>query len=213
MPRPQPTKLFHFTHVDHLATIARDGLLCDSQVHVPGRLKNEVGNLDVKENRRGRQVSIAPGGVVADYVPFYFTARNLMLYQIKTGQVPTYQGGQDGLVFLCTTLERVVQSGLEWVASNRNAATRLADFTNVVGDLDSHVEWELAASSTFNKTPTEPDRPQRHQAELLVHQCVPWDAIMFIGTRTQADLVKVEGILGNLDGHQPRLGVRVEWYF
>ena len=89
MPRPVPTRLYHFTHVSHLATIVRDGLLCDAQAHVGDRLRIEVGNREIKTQRRQRPVLCGPGGVVADYVPFYFAPRSPMLYAIKGGNVPT----------------------------------------------------------------------------------------------------------------------------
>lgn len=213
MPRPVPTWLYHFTPIDHLAPIARDGLVCDRDAHGPERLQVEVGNVEVKELRRRKIVSSGPGGYVADYVPFYFGRRGPMLYNIHTGRVPTYQGGQRGLVYLCTTLERVIDLGLPWVASDRNAATRLARFTADDGELDGHVDWKLVASRSFAKTDIDPERPQRHQAELLVHGRLPWAAIMFIGARTHDDLDRVQAVLGTLRGYQPDRDVRPGWYF
>ncbi len=213
MLRPSPLRAFHFTHVDHLPSIARDGLVCDTDAHVPGRLTTEVGNLGVKGQRRRREVDVGPGGVVADYVPFYFTARNLMLYQIQTGRVDTYRRGQNGLIFLCTTLEAVTERGLSWVVSDRNASTSLARFTSNVADLDRHVDWPLASTPTFDRTPEDSERPQRHQAELLVHRAVPWDAVMFIGSRDADDLARVDAVLGTLKGYRPGRGVRPGWYF
>lgn len=213
MPRPRPTRLFHFTHVDHLASIARDGLVCDAQAHHDGRLQTEVGNVGVKEQRRKRVVRVGPGGVVADYVPFYFAPRNLMMYQIHTGQVPTYRGGQEPLVYLCTTLEQLISLGLPWVASNRNATKAIAAFTDDPKALDHHVDWDLASTSTFNATPEDPDRPSRHQAELLVHSRVPWEAVMFVGVRDARVLTQVQAVLRTLGGHRPKSDVRVDWYF
>lgn len=213
MTRPQPTWLWHFTHVDHLPSIARDGLVCDAEAHTPDRLTTEVGNVSIKARRHQKSVDVDPGGFVADYVPFYFTARGLMLFQIYTGRVSTYHEGQAGLVYLCTTLERVNELELPWVASNRNAATAVAQFTSDLTMLDRHVDWPLATTSTFNRTPEDPERSQRHQAELLVHRRVPWEAILFVGVRQAGDLSCVEVALGTLDGHQPKRGVRPRWYF
>lgn len=213
MTRPKPTWIYHFTHIDHLRSIVRGGLVCDNDAHRPGLLSVEVGNASVKQRRRYVQVPVGPGGVVADYVPFYFVPRNLMLYQIKTGKVPTFTGGQDGLIFLCTTLERLIELGLPWVASSRNAATSLAKFTDDVDRLDGHIDWPLATTSTFDITSDDPERPKRHQAELLVHRCLPWEAVKYVGTRTEDDLNRVEQVLGSLGGHQPGRNVRGHWYF
>ena len=46
------TPVFHFTHIDNLSTIARDGLRCDSDVQPSGLLRQEVGNLSIKDLRR-----------------------------------------------------------------------------------------------------------------------------------------------------------------
>lgn len=200
MARPRPTRAYHFTHVSHLASIMRDGLVSDSTAQATGRILREVGNQGVKARRREAAVDVEPGGVVADYVPFYFTPRNLMLFQIHTGRVPTYEGGQECLVFLCVTLERVAELKLPWVVSDRNAAKALATFTADPAVLDDHVDWSVATTSAFNRTEEDPDRPERHQAELLVHRRVPWEAVQFVGTRTQGDLAVVQESLATLGG-------------
>ena len=44
-----------------------------------------IGNPDLIAKRAGRVVAIPPGGSLSDYVPFYFTPRSPMLYNIVTG--------------------------------------------------------------------------------------------------------------------------------
>lgn len=66
MTRPIPTRVMHFTHVRHLPTIVRRGLVADTAARSAGLLTVEVGNQGIKEGRRRRPVPIAPGGVVAD---------------------------------------------------------------------------------------------------------------------------------------------------
>ncbi|WP_161983184.1 DUF4433 domain-containing protein, partial [Candidatus Frankia alpina] len=102
MARFPPTPVMHFTHLDHLATIMREGLLSDTEVRRRGLLRTEVGNQGIKRRRRERCVRVPPGGVVADYVPFYFAPCSPMMYVIHQGGVPTYDGGCDDLVYLVT---------------------------------------------------------------------------------------------------------------
>ena len=90
MKRPVPTPLYHFTHVSHLASIVKDGLVSDTDAVRTGALIVEVGHAGIKERRRGRMVPIGPGGAVSDYVPFYFAPRSPMMYAIHRGNVPTY---------------------------------------------------------------------------------------------------------------------------
>ncbi len=76
MTTPQRGLLFHFTHVDNVASVARAGLLCDSALDATNPDFIEVANRDIKKRRRSQPVRAGPGGVVADYVPFYFAARS-----------------------------------------------------------------------------------------------------------------------------------------
>ena len=85
VPPPSQIKLFHFTHVDHVASIARTGLLSDGK---EPDLQHEAGDREIKARRRRQIIDASPGGVVADYVPFYFAPRSPMMYSISRGDVP-----------------------------------------------------------------------------------------------------------------------------
>ena len=85
----------------------------------------------IKERRRTRQVLDAPGGVVADYVPFYFAPRSPMLRSILGGQVRQYGKDQTDLIYLVTRLSAIVQHDLAWIATDRNAVLSTAKFTSM----------------------------------------------------------------------------------
>ena len=118
---PRRGLLFHFTHMSNLAAIVRDGLRCDSEVTDTERVFTEVGNQVIKSRRRVRCVPVPPGGVVADYVPFYFAARSPMLYAVHMGNVAEYKGGQDDLVYLVSSIAAVAEHCLAAVFCDRNA--------------------------------------------------------------------------------------------
>ena len=107
MPRPVPTPVLHFTHIDHLRDIATHGLLSDTAAQSRHLLTQEVGNREIKERRRTTVVPVPPGGVVADFVPFYFAPRSPMMYAIHKGNVPEYPRGLGPLIYLVTTIERL----------------------------------------------------------------------------------------------------------
>ncbi|WP_158307254.1 hypothetical protein [Kribbella flavida] len=46
--RPLPTKVFHFTRVEHLSTIVSQGLLSDSLAQAKGLMQIEVGQQTIK---------------------------------------------------------------------------------------------------------------------------------------------------------------------
>lgn len=201
------TPVFHFTHIDNLPTIARDGLRCDSDVQPSGLLRQEIGNQGIKDLRRRRQVPEPPGGVVADYVPFYFAPRSPMMSAIQSGRVPTYQNGCDEIVYLCTTLGRLSDTGHEVLFSDRNATLAVAEFALDAADLE--IDWQLMQERYWGNTPEYPDRREKRMAECLVHRIVEPTGIRALVTKTQA----VADRVGRLVGDTWPVYVRGDWYF
>lgn len=212
MTPPTPVLLFHFTNLSHLGSVCRDGLVCDSTVGT--RLLSEAGEPAIKARRRQTAVPAGPGGVVADYVPFYFAPRSPMLYRIHRGGVPTYIGGQSDLVYVCTTVERLQECGVSLVFTDRNAATRYAAFRADGEDwrAEGFIDWSLMRSRDWYNDPAHPDRKERRMAECLAHPAVPWHAVQAIGARDAAVAGQVQVALAGAD-HQPRVVVRPGWYF
>jgi len=162
MTTPRCGLLFHFTHVDNLPAILDAGaLLSDTVVRTRGLLSNEAGDPEIKERRRRQPVTCPPGGVVADYVPFYFAARSPMMYKLYAGGVPSFTGDHRDLVYLVCDVGRIVAAGIPIAISDRNAAKALADFTNdpnILGDLtveaprSDFIDWPLMRATMWNNT-------------------------------------------------------------
>ena len=204
--------LYHFTHISNLASIAEEGLYSDTQIEASRRAPTEVGHADVKRRRRNLAVPLAPGGCVADYVPFYFAARSPMLFIISKGDVPTYSGGQEEIVYLVTSTEKVVEERLHFVFTDRNAALRIADYGNDLQELDDYVDWDLMEGRMWNNTDEEPDRQERRMAEFLVHGQVPWSAFIGVAARDDEKCQQVEHALASV-GAKVLVTPRPEWYF
>lgn len=212
MVTPRRGLLYHFTHISNLASIAVEGLRSDAQVKASQWEPMEVGNADVKQRRRNLAVPLPPRGRVADYVPFYFAARSPMLYIISKGDVPTYSGGQDEIVYVVTSIERVVAEHLRFVFTNRNAALDFARYGNDLQDLDDYVDWGLMEARMWNSTDDEPDRMERRMAEFLVHGHVPWSTFVGVAARTEEVCRQAENALGSVGGEIP-VRPRPGWYF
>ena len=76
--------IFRATHRLNLPWVLANGLHCrSSDLQDPDFVA--IGNAEIISRRQSRSVPIAPGGNLADYIPFYFTPYSLMLYNIKTG--------------------------------------------------------------------------------------------------------------------------------
>lgn len=206
---PHERPILHFTHVEHLPDMIRDGVRADALVG--GRLRREVGDRGVKDNRRRLVVTCGPGGHPCDYVPFYFAPRSPMLYKIAIGGVPQYQDGQDPLVYLVSTIGVVVAAGLPWVFSDGNCGAYLTEYYDDLALLDSKVDWALQRASMWSNTADDPTRVTRRAAEFLVHRIFPWTLVRGLVTRSEATAERVRALL---PASEPiEVLVRPSWYY
>lgn len=212
MPRPVPTPIMHFTRVEHLHTIIAGGLLSDTQAQQSGALQIEIGHQSIKERRRRLPVNVPPGGVVGDYAPFYFAQRSPMMYTLNRGNVETYRGGFDRVVYLVSSLEALTGSGCRWIVSDRNAAQALATFAESTANLDELIDWPLMQATQWGWCAEDPERPDRRAAECLVHGSVPWAAFTGIVAKNDATAEEAQAaIVGT--GQSTPVSVRPDWYF
>ncbi len=212
MPRPTPTPILHFTHISHLESIAENGLACDTDAQDSGLLAVDVGNRSVKDQRRTKAVPCGPGGVVADYVPFYFAPRSPMMYAIDRGRVPEYTEGSDPLVYLVTTVEELGGRSVHMVFTDGNAATGITEFSDQVADLDTVVDWPLMNERIWRDTLADGDRRRRRMAECLAVGPIPWDSFHRIVVRTEDRSQEAKAILDTI-GVTGTIRVKRDWYF
>lgn len=211
MPRPRPTVVYHFTHIRNLPGIMANGLLCDIACQGSAATQVSVGAAGIKAWRRRRVVPSPPGGVVGDYVPFYFAPRSPMMFTLGRNNYE-YHGGFQEVVYLTSSLERLSALDCDWIASDRNAALNLATFMGPGGNLDAHVDWPLMTQQQWGRTDADPERPERRAAECLVRDMVPFAAIERIVAKTNQTRLAVEQRLGPLAASVPA-SVRRDWYF
>jgi ssDNA thymidine ADP-ribosyltransferase, DarT len=187
-------------------------LVSDTAAQRAGLIGTEVGNQDIKAMRRRRVVPVPPGGVVADYTPFYYAPRSPMMYVIDRGGVSTYTGGCDDLIYLTTTVERLVELGADLVFSDRNAVLGIAEFSTDANRLDTLIDWPLMRATMWNNTPDQPDRMERRMAECLVYERAPWDAFTHVVAKHDECARRVRTTLGNV-GYSMPVVVRRHWYY
>jgi ssDNA thymidine ADP-ribosyltransferase, DarT len=72
-----------------------NGLFCRNSEDCDPDYYN-IGYKNLIDKRGSRIVPVEPGGVLNDYVPFYFAPRSPMLYSIHTGFVQGFTGSQSG---------------------------------------------------------------------------------------------------------------------
>ena len=156
--------------------------------------------------------AVAAGGVLADYVPFYFTNRSPMLLAIHKSQVPVYQGGQSSVVYLVSSAEAVAQSDRVWCFTDGHAVEGVTEFFDRLEELPK-VDWNAVRTWRWGGKwlLADPDIKRRKQAEFLVHERVPLELIEWVGVMNQAVAGKVAEILREA-GLNMRVTVQLEWY-
>jgi hypothetical protein len=214
MTRPAQPKVYHIVHVDRLPSIlANGGLVSDAQMSQRTGAGTVIGMSRIKLRRLTLPVTCNPGTCVADYVPFYFCPRSIMLFVIHKANDPdlAYTGGQGPILHLEADLSDVVawatSVGRRWAFSTSNAGAYYTSFYNTEADLD-RLRWDAIADRDFRP----PDVKEGKQAEFLVHEAFPWDLVCRIGVHSQALRTQVYGILQGGD-HRPPVEVTPTWYY
>lgn len=210
---PEKPKLFHITHVDNLASIIVDDALCSEAALLSrGGPMAAVGMGHIKRHRFTIAVPCHPGTKVADYVPFYFCPRSVMLFILHKGNHPDvdYRGGQEPILHLEFDLHEVVAwadaNGHSWAFTPMNAAAAYTPFYAEQRALVA-IDWQAVATNEWRSA----DVQEHKQAEFLVHESVPWSLVRRIAVYGNAIHDKVLSIIA------PALislvEVRREWYY
>lgn len=208
----KPCRIYRILHFDNLQGIVEQGgLWCGNEMATRGIPYQQIGLQNLTQQRFERTVPVEPGGNLNDYVPFYFCPRSVMLFNIHTGRVPTYTEGQEPIIYLVTTVEKVVEDGRQIAFTDRHAKMAVAHFSTDLNDLVS-LDWQTIQSSDFAHRTDDPERKDRKAAEFLVHRYVPLSSILGLGVYSQkwkddCGRLLVEG------GVDLRVKVQTSWYF
>jgi ssDNA thymidine ADP-ribosyltransferase, DarT len=214
------TPIYHITHITNLPGIVQeDGLLCDGEAARRQLCAQAIAYDTIKERRKRRRVEklngqpVAVGGVLADYVPFYFSNRSPMLYAIHKGTVPAYQGGQREVVYLVAYAENVAATLPSWCFTDGHAVEAVTEFYSDLGDLQ-RVDWDAVQTWRWGGRwlLANPDVKRRKQAEFLVHGRVPWRQFHALGVLDGAMAARVGNALVNA-AHKPQVTIQADWYY
>jgi hypothetical protein len=176
--------IWRIIHRDNLPWVFEHGLHCaNSPVQAPAYVA--IGNAELINRRRTRNVPVAPGGTLADYVPFYFTPFSPMMYNIHTGRGEVAKRANEEICILVSSLPHITNLGIRSVFTDRHAYTPLAQYFNDMSQLNQ-IDWTLIQARNFMRNPDDPVQIERYQAEALVHQHLPVSALSGIVCYTEA---------------------------
>jgi hypothetical protein len=210
---PEKALIFRIVHVATLQWILEHGgLHCRNSSEQDPNYVN-IGNAELIDRRSRRQVPIPPGGVLSDYVPFYFTPSSIMLFNIKTGHGGITRRENRDIVFVVSSIHRLLELGLQFVFTNQHAYPPDTEFYDRVDDLDK-IDWPLLRSRNFRLDDADPGKQLRYQAEALVYGRVSLEALLGFGCHDREVKHDLESQL-RLNPHCPKLAVKTtpDWYF
>lgn len=186
--------IFRMTHVDNLEFILKNGMWAmSSEVQDPNFVS--IGNLDVIGKRKDYPVKIVPpGGLLGEYVPFYFDGHSPMLYNIITGWKGMKKYAQRDIVYIVCNAYDIMESELEWCYTDGHAKVAITTFYNSKQDLVK-LDWPKIRSTQWTPVPEDQDRMRKKMAEFLVRRHVPSDRIRSIVVHSAESKQKVEELM------------------
>ena len=207
---PKKALIWRIVHRDNLLWILDNGLHCgNSNVKAPDWVN--IGNPELIDKRAHHPVPLPPGGLLNDYVPFYFTPFSPMLRNIHTGWGGIPKQPNEEIVILVSSLHHITGLGLPFLFTDCHAYYQWADFYADLADLDK-IDWPLLQARDFKRDPEDPAKFERYQAEALIHQHLPVGGLLGIVCYTEPLKQRIEQ---EIQAHNLSLPVyaRTGWYF
>lgn len=214
MPQQQAQNLFIYrmTHIDNVPFIVRNGLWAKlSPVQDPNFVP--IGNQDIIDKRTNKLVEvIPPGGVLGEYVPFYFSGHSPMLLNITTG-LNVNRVLQKDIVFLVCDAFEIINAGIPYSFTDGNATKAISKFYNNVFGL-RELDWKSIKATMWKNTEEDYDRVRKKMSEFLVKEHVPANLIKAIIVKTPEAAQRVAAMLGDaLPNCIIKVDTRFEYYY
>lgn len=207
---PKKALIWRIVHRDNIPWILNQGLHCGNSPFQSSSWVH-IGNPELTEKRATHPVPVGTGGFLNDYVPFYFTPFSPMMKNIHSGYGGVQKRSNEEIVILVSDLYRVQELALRYVFTDGHAYYEWTNFYTDLADL-SKVDWSLLQARDFKRDPDDPGKFERYQAEALVHQHCPIQALRGLICYTEKTQ---QQLAGWLQEHQLELPVYVRpgWYF
>lgn len=202
--------LLHITDIDNLDSIFKSkGLFCQNKLN---QYYRSIAHEKVQIKRANKDVLLPPGGTLHDYVPFYFAECSPMLYAIYKKNVGIYDGCQERIVYIVSSLAKVEEFNLDYIFTDGHAIMDLSGFYNKKEDLQN-IDWDIMKEIFWQNTAEDGDRVRRRQAEFLVYNFFPLKAIIGFGVCNDNMKTMVENIVKSFNEDDFLIKIKENWYF
>lgn len=190
--------IYRIMDVQRLEDVLANGTYCKLNYPVDKEYPT-IANREIIDQRSRMPVKCFPGTVVNDYVPFYFSVRTPMLYNIITGRgVP--KRPQKDIIYLQYKLMDLATRDYQWCYTDGNAAKSITRFFTNLNEIETNIDWRSIHANDFrdNNSDGDEDRVRKKHAEFLVKAHVPPQLIKTIVVLNNDVANQVNTTLANL---------------
>jgi len=207
---PEKALIWRIIHRDNIPWILENGLNCSHEGEKSPAWVS-IGNDELITKRANHPVPVEPGGLLNDYVPFYFTPFSVMMKNIHSGWGGVQQRRNEEIVILVSSLHHIREQGIPFVFTDSHAYYQWANFYTDLSDLDK-IDWPILQQRDFKRDPDDPAKFERYQAEALIHRHCPISGILGIVCYTDVIKAELDQRLAKM-GHSLSVYARKGWYF
>ncbi len=204
---------YRITHIDNLSHILDHGILNKNHPKASDGYI-QIGHPEIIDVRSTTPVRIHDHGNIGDYVPFYFTPKSVMLYNIQTGYyaplVPMRRP-EEILVIRCKMVD-LAHYASRWFFTDGQANDVASRHYNDLSQLDA-IDWENIYACNFKKSDGNTDRARKYQAEFLVQHEVQVDWIESFCVYNENASKKVNNLLNNTNFTHISVHTHAQYYF
>lgn len=197
--------IYRMTHIDNIPFILRNGMWSKlSDVADPDFVP--IGNPEIICRRTDKSVNInPPGGVLGEFIPFYFAGYSPMLLNIATGYGVNLIPQRNIVFIVCDAIE-LINHGIPFCFTDGNAAQSVTRFYNNLLLLNE-LDWNTIRAKIWKNTDDDYDRVRKKMSEFLLKDHIPACFIKHIIVRNTEAKAKV---MKMLDGHSLDCSVMVD---
>jgi len=185
---------YRISHIENIPSILENGL-CTKYHPKASKKFLSIGNTEIIDVRDEMQVKVSEYGKIGEYVPFYFTPKSMMLFNIITGykQPLVKKRAKEEIIVIRCLISDLSQSGRFFFTDGQANVSSMTKHYDDLSDLDQ-IDWDIIQRTDFKRDSSDTDKTRRYQAEFLVFEHVPAKFIesIHVYNDSSANFVKKE---------------------
>ena len=154
--------MYQFTHLQNLPTILQHGLLSYNEKAARGIGHISIAEESIQARRARMTVPCGPGGVIHDYVPFYFCSRSSMLLAVVNAK----NVDQEFLIYLAVPIDILERPECVFTSASANTEVPPIFYSDVSRLVE--LDWRSIDAPQWSM-PSDKEK-QARMAEGMVHR-------------------------------------------